>query len=307
MDLTLELARAVLVAKHAIEYPERISTKYVSHLGLNASFSDMILRYYHMNPPKTFRPEKVKLLIAGSKVKPNVAKGTVYVPPLRATIRCEFPEDFRRVRRVMFDDKYAFINLEVQGKQKMEVEQWFGVDMNIIGPLAVLWIPTTGEALPLGKDYYLLAKRYELLQNELRKAKKYRALSRVSKRRADRIDDLLHKVSHEIVALAARNHCGIRLEDLRGVRNKVTVKRAQRRMVNRWPYFKLRTFVVYKARRAGVPVQLVNPAYTSLTCAVHKIQGVREGRLLKCPLGHIVDVDANGARLIAGSRPKYEL
>lgn len=220
LDLRLELSKAAEVAQFALDNPDKRSTKFVSHVGLNSTFSDMILRYYIEHPPKTFRSDKVKLLVAGSKVRPDVDRGLVYVPPLRTNIRCEFPKDFLRVRQIMFDQEYAFINMEVKAKEEMEVNEWLGVDLNIVGPLAVIWLPTTREVIPLGDEYYRLVQRYNRLETELEQHNKFHLLKKVRIRRAHKVDDLLHKVSAKIVEIAVNNRCGIRMENLCGIGKK---------------------------------------------------------------------------------------
>jgi IS605 OrfB family transposase len=58
----------------------------------------------------------------------------------------------------------------------------------------------------------------------------------------------------------------IALEDLQGIRDRVTVRKAQRRSLHAWNFGLLRMFVDYKAKVAGVPVVFVDPRNTSRTC-----------------------------------------
>ncbi|WP_225992783.1 RNA-guided endonuclease InsQ/TnpB family protein [Actinomadura rudentiformis] len=75
-----------------------------------------------------------------------------------------------------------------------------------------------------------------------------------------------HKISKQIVADAQRTGRGIALEELRGIRDRVRLKRHQRATLSSWPFHQLGTFLAYKAQRAGVPCIEVDPAYTSQTC-----------------------------------------
>ena len=59
---------------------------------------------------------------------------------------------------------------------------------------------------------------------------------------------------------------GIALENLTGIRDRITVSKAQRRNQHSWAFRQLRTFIEYKAKLAGVPVTLVDPRHTSRTC-----------------------------------------
>lgn len=76
-----------------------------------------------------------------------------------------------------------------------------------------------------------------------------------------------HTISKAIVAKAQRTQRTICLEDLTGIRARTRVKgAAQRHRHSNWMFAQLRAFIEYKAALAGVPVRLVNPAYTSQRC-----------------------------------------
>ena len=59
---------------------------------------------------------------------------------------------------------------------------------------------------------------------------------------------------------------GIAVEDLQGIRERVSVRRRQRARHANWAFAQLSTFVQYKAAVVGVPVVLVDPRHTSQTC-----------------------------------------
>ncbi|GGY01396.1 hypothetical protein GCM10010384_01190 [Streptomyces djakartensis] len=59
----------------------------------------------------------------------------------------------------------------------------------------------------------------------------------------------------------------IALEELTGIRERVRLRKPQRATHSSWSFAQLGQFIAYKARRAGVPVVYVDPAYTSRTCA----------------------------------------
>jgi IS605 OrfB family transposase len=75
-----------------------------------------------------------------------------------------------------------------------------------------------------------------------------------------------HVVSKQIVASAKGSGRGIALEDLKGIRDRITVRRTQRATFSAWSFHELRSFITYKAEAAGVPVFLVDPRNTSRTC-----------------------------------------
>nr|WP_287489757.1 transposase [Methanothrix sp.] len=78
--------------------------------------------------------------------------------------------------------------------------------------------------------------------------------------------DVNHCISKHIVTKAKDTLRSISLEDLQGIRSRVTVMKAQRRRLHTWNFGLLRTFVEYKAKVAGVPLVFVDPRNTSRTC-----------------------------------------
>jgi len=78
--------------------------------------------------------------------------------------------------------------------------------------------------------------------------------------------DVNHCISKKIVAKAKGTRRAIALEDLRGIRRRVTARRSQRAALHSWSFHDLRQKIEYKAKLVGVPVFLVDPANTSITC-----------------------------------------
>ena len=92
--------------------------------------------------------------------------------------------------------------------------------------------------------------------------------------------DVNHQISKAVVSKALRHSCGIALEKLRGIRERITAHCRQRARLANWAFGQLRLFLSYKAARAGIPVQLVDPAHTSQTCPAcgHTERGNRRSR-----------------------------
>ncbi|MEU6613640.1 RNA-guided endonuclease InsQ/TnpB family protein [Streptomyces parvus] len=104
------------------------------------------------------------------------------------------------------------------------------------------------------------------LQKKGTKSAKRRAKKRASKE-ARRNKDINHKISKRIVAEAERTGRGIALEELTGIRERARLSKPQRTTLHSWPFAQLGSFIAYKAKKAGVPVVHVNPAYTSQECS----------------------------------------
>ncbi|MGA5136029.1 IS200/IS605 family accessory protein TnpB-related protein [Streptomyces azureus] len=54
------------------------------------------------------------------------------------------------------------------------------------------------------------------------------------------------------------------LEDLTGVRERVRLRKSRRATHSSWSFHQLGQFIAYRARKVGVPVVHVDPAYTSV-------------------------------------------
>ena len=117
-----------------------------------------------------------------------------------------------------------------------------------------------------------------------------------------------HQISRKLVDNAAASKKAISLEDLTGIRertNQQPKNKQERRKSNNWSFYQLRQFIEYKCILAGVPLLLVNPAYTSKTCHQCFYIGSRSGKGYKCinpACGWKGDADYNGAQNIAALR-----
>ncbi|MFE2985080.1 zinc ribbon domain-containing protein [Streptomyces sp. NPDC059262] len=69
------------------------------------------------------------------------------------------------------------------------------------------------------------------------------------------------------MAEAERTGRGIALEQLTGLRERARLRKPQRTTLHSWPFARLGSFFAYKAKKAGVPIVYVDPAYTSQECS----------------------------------------
>ena len=139
-----------------------------------------------------------------------------------------------------------------------------GVDLGIKN----LAVDSDGE-VHSGEKISQTRDRLESLKSRLqskgtKSAKRH--LKKLSGRTARFSKDINHCISKKLVAKAKDTLRSIALEDLQGIRSRVTVRKAQRRGLHTWNFGLLRTFVEYKAKIAGVPVVFVDPRNTSRTC-----------------------------------------
>lgn len=153
---------------------------------------------------------------------------------------------------------------EVEEPEEVAVEGWLGVDLGITNLAATSDGETfCGGGVERRRVWY--ERRRAVLQSVGTKSAK-RRLRRLAGRLARFQRDVNHCISKALVGIAERTSRGIGLEDLRGIRERTRVRRKQRARHHNWAFYQLRTFVAYKACLAGVPVQLVDPSYTSQTC-----------------------------------------
>lgn len=153
---------------------------------------------------------------------------------------------------------------KVEEEAKQDVDDFLGVDLGIVNLAADSDGDTySGDGVDLVRRRY--AHRRRNLQRKGTKASK-RKLRQISGKEARFRRDVNHRISKALVFKAQRTGRGIALEDLQGIRERVTARRRQRARLHGWSFHQERMFIEYKALLAGVPVVAVDPSYTSQTC-----------------------------------------
>jgi len=145
-------------------------------------------------------------------------------------------------------------------------EGWLGIDLGIVN----LAVDSDGETFSgtqiETKRRWYTERRKKLQSVDTRSAK--RRLKQLSGRQSRFQKDTNHCISKTLIAKAKRHNLGIALEDLGGISKRTTVRKAQRSRHSNWGFYQLRSFLSYKAEIFGVPVQFIDPRYTSQTCPV---------------------------------------
>jgi putative transposase len=141
---------------------------------------------------------------------------------------------------------------------------FLGVDLGIKNIAA----DSDGKTYSGGKVNGLRGRNARLRQRlQSKGTKSAKRLLKKRRRKESRFAaDVNHTISKQLVATAKGTGRGIALEDLKGIRDRVTVQKAQRRNHHSWSFHQLRSFLEYKAKLAGIPVVLVDPRNTSRTC-----------------------------------------
>ncbi len=159
---------------------------------------------------------------------------------------------------------FLFATCIVEEPKPTAVEEALGVDLGITN-IVVDSDRVVYSARQINHVRYRHNRLRAKLQAKGSRAAK-RKLKRLSGKERRFARDTNHCISKKLVAKAKDTHRAIALEDLEGIRSRVTVRRKQRATLHNWAFYQLRIFVTYKAKRAGVPVFLVDPRNTSRTC-----------------------------------------
>jgi IS605 OrfB family transposase len=163
--------------------------------------------------------------------------------------------------------KTFFLNspIEVEEPLVKKSISFIGVDLGIVN------IATTSN----GKVYttekietrrkQLLSLRGRLQSKGTKSAKHH--LQKLSKKEKNFRKDINHQISKELVKIAKGTSQGIALEKLKGIREKTTVRKAERARHSSWSFSQLQNFIKYKSKLNGVEVKFVNPKNTSRECS----------------------------------------
>jgi IS605 OrfB family transposase len=196
---------------------------------------------------------------------------------------------------------YLFVTVEMPDGSPIEPTDFIGVDLGIAN------IATDSDGgQHSGKDVERVRRKHNLQRKRLQ-----RRNTKGSKKKIRRMRDKEgrfrrhenHCISKRIVESARRTGRGIALEDLQGIRERVTARGGDaRNRLSGWSFAQLGAFIGYKAKLAGVPVVFVDPAYTSRTCSecghCERSNRKSQGEFSCKACGHEGHADANAARNI---------
>ncbi len=206
-----------------------------------------------------------------------------------------------------------FVTIEVSEDAAGNPNDFIGVDFGI----EVIAADSDGNTHS-GESVEKVRRKHNLQRKRLQKrgtkgAKK--KLKRVSGKESRFRNHENHCISKAIVSLAKGTNRGIAIEDLKGIRARITARGGDaRNRLSSWSFRQLADFVLYKSQLAGVTLKIVKPAYTSQTCSDcgHCEKSNRKSRTeFQCKAcGYKQHADVNAARNIralAALKPATEL
>lgn len=171
-------------------------------------------------------------------------------------------------------------------------ETCVGVDLGLSIPAMCALNNDEYKRLKIGDIEDFLRVRTQLqnqtnrLQRQLKntsgghgRTKKLQALDRIKDRERNFVQTYNHMVSRKVVDFALANNAKyINIEDLSGFGKDKNgnVKENKEIVLRNWSYYELQKYITDKAKRYGIEVRKVNPAYTSQICSYCGTKGIRK-------------------------------
>jgi putative transposase len=167
---------------------------------------------------------------------------------------------------LLFRDGHYYLALSVKTEAPpvRDPQGFLGIDLGIKNIAA----DSDGTLYAGGKLRYR-RKRHRRLRRRLQKLGTRGARRLLAKRRQKErrhATHLNHVISKKIVAAAEGTGRGVAVEELTGIRDRTTVRRADRAEHSGWAFHQLRAFLDYKCADQGVPFAAVDARNTSRTC-----------------------------------------
>ena len=196
---------------------------------------------------------------------------------------------------------YALLSVSMEVPDPLKTEQFIGVDMGVVK----IAVDSQGEEFS-GSPVEKVRQRYHNLRKTLQKkgsksAKRH--LKKISRREANYRKDVNHVISKKLVEKAKDTQSGIAIENLKGIRKRVTVRKSQRAKHHSWAFYQLGSFIEYKAKREGIPFVKVDARNTSRECSqchhIDKKNRKTQALFLCLNCGHSDNADHNAAKVIS--------
>ncbi len=303
-DFSKELMKAKQIANFALETRTQ-SSKDVKQFGLKSAIANQILREYSRNK-KLKEVKNVNLIVPNLSIKVNQKKRTIEIPCLKFAFGYQFRNDFTKINQIEINKGWIFVSMTLPEKKELKVKNWIGIDRNTTGHIAVLANPKTGEVVKLGKEALHVHNKYKNIRRDLQSKGKYKKVKAIKDRESRVVRNLNHQVSKAIIDIAKKSKCGIKLENLKGIRNNRKHTNSFNYNLHSWSFYQLEQFIKYKAKLEGIPLIYVEAKNTSKECSRCGDIGVRLGKKFECQnikCGHVDHADANAGFNIAKRIP----
>lgn len=249
----------------------------------------------------TIKKDGISLMVMGKRVKLQYRCKT---PLDKFDLSCQSELTYDKVKNKFYITFFA----ETSEGVPSNTNEFLGVDLGIVN----LATTSDGENFS-GEKVETYRKRITELKARLqskgtKSAKRH--LKKLSKKENSFKKDVNHCISKKLVTKAKALGVGLKLEDLQFKNKKPVMKfnkelRDKNAVRAKWAFGQLRNFISYKAKLSGVPVLLVNPAYTSQKCSKcgHTCKENRrsQSEFVCVQCGYSINADYNAAINISRS------
>lgn len=214
---------------------------------------------------------------------------------------------------LIFKDKtfYLAVTVDTPEPTPDEPKDFIGIDLGIVNIAA-----DSDGIVYSGNKVNGIRKRYAKIRSKIQ-SKGTKSAKRLLKKRSKKekhfATNINHIISKEIVAKAKHTGKGIALEDLKGIRARIRVRKAQQRQQHSWSFYQFRKFIEYKAKLVGVIVKIIDPRNTSRTCPhcgcidKHNRSSQSVFKCVSCGFAGLADtIAANNIRRAAVNQPNVE-
>lgn len=185
------------------------------------------------------------------------------------------------------------ITYYVQEKSNQNTET-MGIDLGILIPAVIATSNNKIRFYGNGREKRFIHTKQKAIYDKVSKHGSHRCYNSWR----DKLKDIDHKISRNIVDFAIENNVGIiKMEKLGRIqkRNPMSPK------VATWSYHRLMHYIIYKAKKEGIKVVLVNPYNTSRKCPSCSKLNIANNRKYQCTCGYKSHRDIVGALNILNS------
>ncbi|WP_459796722.1 RNA-guided endonuclease TnpB family protein, partial [Alkalibacterium sp. m-11] len=171
-----------------------------------------------------------------------------------------------------------------------------GVDLGLKVPAVAVTDDEQVRFFGNGRRNKYMKRQFRSERKALGERKKLNAIRHSKDKEQRWMKDQDHKVSRQIIDFAKDNHISvIRLEKLANIRQTARTSRKNEKNLHTWSFYRLATFIEYKATLEGIQVEYVNPAHTSQTCPKCTERNKAKDRKYRCSCGFKKHRDIVGA------------
>jgi len=207
------------------------------------------------------------------------------------------PDDveFQESKLLKKNGKY-FIYLTIQ--KEIKIKKSYSNILSI--DLGVKWIATVCDMKSkrpvfYGKELRGVRGKHFYLRRKIQKKKIKQMKKWLENNKEERIvNDLIHKISRDIVNKAKETNSMICWGNIKGIRKNKKGRKFNRKL-NSFPFYKLKEQIRYKAEWEGIKTVKISEAWTSQICNRCGEKGTRRKGLFKCEsCGYEDNSDRNG-------------